>query len=259
MMKTITKTFDTTPIDYLEDGLSSVQLVNITGSDSSVVAAARVSFSGDNVDSWAENSEDMKNRDKKLIKYLLENSHGSPAEHNQITFRVNAPLAISTQMLRHRVGTSFNFESRRYTEVEDAEASFYIPIEFRVQHENNRQASVEAEEGSAAFDGFEGSKTDWNTTLRKAMKDANDKAYKVYKLLLEEGVAKEQARFVLPVGQYSAFYFTVNIRSLFHFLNLRDHEGAQWEIQMLAKAMAKMVEPHFPVTFDAWNSTRIHA
>lgn len=252
--KTITKTFDTTPIDYLGDGLSSVQLVNITGDDASLVHAARVSFSGDDANSW--DNKDLSNRDKKLIKYLLAHNHGSVAEHNQVTFRVKAPLFISTQMLRHRLN-SFNFESRRYTEVEEGE--FYVPTEFRVQHENNRQASVAVEDGHPALDGFEGKKEDWNNVMRKAMLDANKKAYKVYQLLIEEGVAKEQARAVLPVGQYSAFYFTVNLRSLFHFLSLRDHEGAQWEIQKLAQALLTLTMPHFPVTFEAWEETRVHA
>jgi len=219
------------PVLYpLEDGIGSVALVQQVGDDKSIVNAARVSFGGDNTLPFDE-------RDSKLIKYLLKHHHGSPFEHNSLTFKVVAPIFVVRQWQRHRVGVSYNEISARYVEVLER---FYTPLEFRQQAKNNRQASVQASES------FE------QDTARALYESAWKASFEAYHQLLELGVAKEQARSVLPVTQYTEFYFTCNLRSLFHFLGLRDHAGAQWEIQQYARALTQLSESLFPAAFQAW-------
>jgi thymidylate synthase (FAD) len=174
----------------------------------------------------------QKEKDRKLIKYLLEHQHGSPFEHNSITFLVKAPIFIARQHFRHRI-SSFNEISGRYVEVKE---EFYIPKEFRQQSTNNRQASIEGSE-------LEHEKA--NLIYTKTVKEG----FENYKQLLALGVAKEQARGVLPLTTYTEYYWTCNLRALLHFIKLRDHENAQWEIQQYAKAMKEIAKEIFPETF----------
>lgn len=213
----------------LSDGIGSVSLVQQVGDDKSIVNAARVSFAGDNALPFDE-------RDAKLIKYLLKHHHGSPFEHNSLTFKVVAPIFVVRQWQRHRIA-SYNEISARYVEVLER---FYTPVQFREQAKNNRQASIEASE------------TLEQGVARALYESAWKASFEAYHNLLELGVAKEQARGVLPVTQYTEFYFTCNLRALFHFLELRDHAGAQWEIQQYARALAQLAEPIFPSAFQAW-------
>ncbi len=219
----------------LSDGIGSVSLVQYVGDDSSIVRAARVSFAGDLAPFDAE-------KDAKLIKYLLKHQHGSPFEHNLITFRVRCPIFIDRQWVRHRVGVSKNEESGRYITLRE---ECYIPGQFRIQAKNNRQASRE-DDGKLDQDKA-------HTLYKNAWKNA----FQTYQSLLELGVAREQARGVLPLSLYTSSYYTFNLRSLFHFLELRDHEGAQWEIRLYARALAELAEPLFPAAFAAWRE--LHA
>ncbi|WP_052351667.1 FAD-dependent thymidylate synthase [Deinococcus pimensis] len=222
----------------LADGVGSVALVQHVGDDKSVVNAARVSFGGDN-------SLPLDARDEKLIRYLLREKHGSPFEHNLITYKIVCPIFVDRQMVRHRVGVSKNEISGRYVEVQER---VYTPAEFRRQARSNRQASVVDEEGTIdqaeAHDVWAGA---WRT------------AYEAYERLLALGVTREQARGVLPQAMYTESYWTFNLRSLLHFLGLRDHKGAQYETMLYARAMAELAEPLFPVTFGAWRDLQAGA
>jgi len=208
----------------LNDNIGSVQLIQSVGDDTGIVNAARVSF-GKRIDSIEE-------KDRKLIKYLLEHDHGTPFEHNSITFLVKAPIFVARQWFRHRIA-SFNEISGRYVEVKE---EFYIPKEFRKQSTNNRQASIEGNE-------LDNERA--NLIYVKTVKES----FENYKELLALGVAREQARGVLPLNTYTEFYFTCNLRALLHFIKLRDHKNAQWEIQQYAKAMKEMAKEIFPETF----------
>lgn len=139
------------------------------------------------------------------------------------------------------VHNSYNEISYRYVEVEER---FYTPRAFRAQARSNRQASVEAGDD---FDQAQAHDL-WTRAWRVA--------FGTYQELLTLGVTREQARGVLPVASYTEFYFTCNLRALLHFLELRDHPGAQWEIQRYAQALAQLAEPLFPVTFKAWREWR---
>ena len=117
----------------LSDGIGTVVLVQHVGDDKMIVNAARVSFGGDS-------DAPLTGRDEKLIAYLLKHKHGSPFEHNLITFKVVCPIFVDRQLVRHRVGVSKNEISGRYVELQERD---YMPGQFRKQAPSNRQASME--------------------------------------------------------------------------------------------------------------------
>lgn len=230
----------------LNDNIGSVQLIQSVGDDSGIVNAARVSFGKQSsalspVYNTGFTDEGLKIRinnaekDRKLIKYLLEHNHGTPFEHNSLTFLIKAPLFVVQQHLRHRI-SSFNQISARYVEIKE---EFYIPENFREQSKNNRQASIEGENLD-------------NQKAREIYAESLKVSYSKYQELLNLGVAREQARGLLPHCTYSEYYWTCNLRSLLHFIKLRDHEGAQWEIQQYAKAMKEIAKEIFPETLKIW-------
>jgi thymidylate synthase (FAD) len=217
-------------LDPLEDGISSITLVRVSGSDVDVVNAARVSY--------GKFTTQMTDRDKGLIKFLMEHGHSSPFEHNQFSFRVKAPLFVVRQWMRHRMN-SYNEISYRYVK---APVEFYIPSYWRFQDKNNRQVSVGA---------FE------NANLLEAYKKSLELTYKTYEQLLEQGVCREQARGLLPLCTYSEFIYTCNLHSLMHFLKLRLGKGAQKEIQAYAQGLLELAEPHFPVSLAVWKQVHL--
>ena len=212
-------------IDPLGDGISSIELIRVSGSDVDIVNAARVSF--------GKIVTEMTPRDEKLIRYLIKHMHTSPFEHNQLSFRVKTPLYVSRQWMRHRMN-SYNEISYRYVK---CALEFYIPPKWRYQDENNRQASHGAFENDEVF---------------KKYKKSLDDVSKNYNDLLEVGVCREQARGLLPMCTYTEFIFTCNLHSLMHFLKLRLGEGAQHEIKVYAKAMLDLATPHFEVALKEW-------
>lgn len=216
---------------YLDDGLAFVSLIQHVGSDEMNVSSARVSFN--------KKVSVMEEKDKKLIKYLLTHDHLTTFEHNSLTFHIKTPIFIARQHFRSRIGSSFNEISGRYVELKD---EFYVPTKFRKQSPSNRQASIDEFVDEA--------------TVRQGYLDVLELAYKNYTKLLEAGVSREQARGVLPLCTYTQYYWTCNLRSFLHFIGLRLHEGAQYEIRMLAEAMLKQVEPIFPVSIAAWKELK---
>jgi len=216
-------------IEPLKDGISSVELVRVSGSDVDVVNAARVSY-GKFVDQISE-------RDEKLIRYLIKHKHTSPFEHNQFSFRIKCPMFVARQWMRHRMN-SYNEISYRYVK---APLEFYTPPKWRGQDPKNRQASMGT---------FE------NPQLTANYKKTIEACVQTYEELLANGVCRELARGVLPVSTYTQFIFTCNLHSLMHFLRLRLHEGAQYEIQMYAQALLQLALPHFPVSLGEWK--KIH-
>lgn len=223
----------TKKLDPLGDGISSLELIRVSGSDLDVVNAARVSF--------GKTSESFDDRDAKLLSYLLRNKHTSPFEHNQLSFRVKVPLFVARQWMRHRMN-SFNEISQRYVK---SSLEFYIPQEWRNQDEVNKQAS----HGS-----FQ------NAELLAAYRASLEVSRQTYEQLLDAGVVREIARGVLPMCTYTEFIFTCNLHSLMHFLSLRFTEHAQYEIRVYAKGMFELAREHFPVSLAEWkkiNSTSL--
>lgn len=217
-------------MDPLKDGISSVELVRVSGSDIDIVNAARVSY--------GKFVTEMSDRDKKLIEFLVKHNHTSPFEHNQLSYRIKAPLFVARQWMRHRMH-SYNEISYRYVK---APVEFYIPHEWRYQDTQNKQASV-------------GAFTD--EQLRTQYIQAIEQSYKAYENLLEQGVGRELARGLLPLCTYTEFIFTSNLHALMHFLKLRLSAGAQHEIRSYAVCLLALAIPHFPTSLGTWQKTHV--
>lgn len=216
-------------IDPLNDGISSIELIRVAGSDLDIVNAARVSYN--------KISTQLTERDKKLLSFLMEHNHTSPFEHSQLSFRIKAPIFVVRQWMRHRMN-SYNEISYRYVK---APLEFYIPPYWRYQDTKNKQASIGA---------FE------NEEFKKRYQEMIDTSVKTYEYLLENGLCRELARATLPLCTYTHFIFTCNLHSLMHFLRLRLDAGAQYEIRKYAQGLLYLAFPHFPMTLSEWK--RIH-
>lgn len=222
----------------------TVELVKSAAADSDVLWAARVSTAGEQ--SLEELQKDPE-RSKGLINYLMRDRHGSPFEHNSMTFFISAPIFVFREFMRHRVGWSYNEESGRYRELQPV---FYVP-------DASRKLVQEGRPGKYVF--VEGTPEQHELTGR-AMEDSYRRAYETYQEMLAAGVAREVARSVLPVGLYSSMYATCNARSLMHFLGLRtQHELAtvpsfpQREIEMVGEKMEEHWARLMPLTHAAFN------
>lgn len=201
--------------------------------DLSVVNAARVSFNKHK----AEFDED---EDQKLINYLMKHRHGSPFEHNIFRWHVKLPLFVVREWHRHRIGWSYNEWSGRYAKLEP---EWYVPERDQVRHQTGRP-------GAYTFERIE------DDTLAESVREGIDLdsgyAFDAYEHMLKSGIAKEQARLVLPVNTYTEMYATCNARSLMHFLGLRSSEHAMYEIRQYAVAMLDIFQEVMPVTAAAF-------
>jgi thymidylate synthase (FAD) len=223
-------------IELYGDGIGKVDYVSHMGSDLTVVNSARVSF--------GVQKEELDNRDKKLINYLIKHRHTSTLEHNLVTFRFCVPLYIRSQHHRHRTW-SYNEISRRYT---DVDLRFYEPKTFRTQHKSNRQASNAEDLINPVLSC--GSDCEEMVMLHHQM------SFDLYNRMIEAGVCREQARGVLPQNLYTEYYGTVNLSNLLKFIDLRTHEGAQWEIQKVAEACLEIATDLYPETVGAYRRIR---
>ncbi|SOD64673.1 thymidylate synthase (FAD) [Streptomyces zhaozhouensis] len=223
----------------------TVELVKHSASDTDVLFAARVSTAGER--SLEEVGRDPE-RSKGLINYLLRDRHGSPFEHNSMTFLVSAPIFVFREFHRHRVGWSYNEESGRYRELAPV---FYVPDERRPLVQRGRPGKYEFVAGSA----------EQHALVGKVLEDSYRQSYAAYQELLEAGVAREVARASLPVALYSTMYATCNARSLMHFLGLRTKDERakvpsfpQREIEMVAELMEAEWARLMPLTHAAFNA-----
>ncbi|WP_217250876.1 FAD-dependent thymidylate synthase [Streptomyces sp. AC602_WCS936] len=237
-----------TPADDFKIDLRSdvtVELVKNSATDSDVLFAARVSTVGEqSLDELRKDPE----RSKGLINYLMRDRHGSPFEHNSMTFFISAPIFVFREFMRHRVGWSYNEESGRYRELQPV---FYVPGQDRKLVQQGRPGKYVFVEGTP----------EQHELVSRSMEDSYRQAYRTYQEMLAAGVAREVARSVLPVGLYSSMYATCNARSLMHFLGLRtQHELAkvpsfpQREIEMVGEQMEKEWARLMPLTYAAFNA-----
>jgi len=227
-------------VDLFGDGIGSVEYVKHDGEDVMFVNAARVSFGA--------HKEKIDDKDIKLIRYLIDHNHTSPFEHCSITFRFVVPLFIRSQHHRHRTW-SYNEISRRYTGVD---MKFYEPDNFRTQHKSNRQASTDTLINPDLNEFSNRPLPVAPYCASEAVKNHHVRSMSLYKTLIDKGVCREQARGVLPQNLYTQYYGTVDIHNLLKFIDLRSHEGAQWEIQQVAQACLEIAAQYFPVTVEAW-------
>lgn len=237
-----------TEIEFRSD--VTVELVRASAHDSDVLFAARVSTQGEQtLEESLRSTEapaESEKRDKGLINYLMRDRHGSPFEHNSMTFYVQAPIFVFREFMRHRIA-SYNEESARYRELNPV---FYVPAEDR----NLVQVGK-----PGAYDFIPGT-PEQTQIVQDATKHAVTVAYQEYERMLEAGVAREVARGVLPVATYSSMYVTMNARSLMNFLSLRTkREGThfpsfpQREIEMVAEKMEEAWAKLMPMTYEAFN------
>jgi thymidylate synthase (FAD) len=207
-----------------------VRLDGSMADDLSVVNAARVSF--------GDRREELDEKDKGLIGFLMRERHGTPFEHNSFRFHVSCPLFVAREWFRHRIG-SFNEISGRYTRLE---TNSYVPVGDYCREQVGKP-------GSYTFSPLE---DDLASEVSQVIRNQNESAFRTYNYLLERGVAKEIARVVIPVGTFTEFYWTVNARALMNFLSLRMDETAQREIRDYAAVVEQSFREKMPVTFDKW-------
>lgn len=220
----------------------TVELLDHAGSDGAVAAAARVSTrtsrqQGTNPDA-----------DSRLIDYLMRNRHGSPFEHSFLTYYVEAPIFVTRQMLKHRIGVSINEESGRYKEFRPV---FYCPAD-----KNRSLVQVGPPKDYRFNPASDGQWDDMRSAVDAGLRNAWD----LYRHLLALGLSREVARMHLPLSTFSSMQITFNARSLMHFLALRrEHPNAaypshpQWETGEVATAMELHFERIFPLVHAAFN------
>ncbi|MFE4973740.1 FAD-dependent thymidylate synthase [Kitasatospora sp. NPDC056651] len=221
----------------------TVELVRSAAADSDVIWAARVSTAGEqSLEAVQQDPE----KSKGLINFLMRDRHGTPFEHNSMTFFISAPIFVFREFHRHRSGWSYNEESGRYRELQPV---FYVPGEDRKLVQQGRPGKYEFHDGTP----------EQHRTTTGAMEAAYRESYARYQEMLAAGVAREVARAVLPVGLFSSMYATCNSRSLMHFLSLRTkRENAtvpsfpQREIEMVAELMEEQWARLMPLTHAAF-------
>jgi len=225
-----------------DDNIGSVEYVQHMGSDLTIVNSARVSF--------GKQKEQIDAKDKKLIKYLIQNRHTSTLEHNVITFRFKVPLFVRSQHHRHRTW-SYNEISRRYT---SENLEFYEPLTFRTQHKSNRQASNDEEQINPTI-----TKVDFGlapvsgVTASDMIKKHHADSVDLFNRLLDNGICREQARGVLSQNLYTEYYGTCNLNNLVKFLSLRIDSHAQWEIRRVAEACRDIAKELWPYALSSVN------
>ncbi len=190
---------------------------------------ARVSFNN--------TTDEMTERDAGLIRFLMRERHGSPFEHGYFRFLVKAPIFVVREHHRHRAGHSYNEWSGRYSKLE---AEFYVPDNVRTQV---------GKPGSYSFEPVDEATRE---AARHEIAENAERAFEAYERLLEQGVAKEVARTVLPLSTYTKYYWSCNPRSLMHFCSLRNSDQAQYEIQQYAVAAETFLEKLMPATHAAF-------
>jgi len=217
-----------------------VEVIDSLGSDLTVVNSARVSF--------GKRKETYDKSDRALVRYLAKHKHFSPFRHMVVQFHLKAPEFVMRQWYKHVVGIettssyptkdhAWNEISGRYTPVSD----YYIPEVWRKQSEDNKQAS----EGEL------------DKLQQKRMSHLYERylfeVERVYDTMVDAGMAKEQARVVLPLSQYTEVYWTASFQAIMNFIELRDETTAQWEIQQYAKCLKEMMYEIYPETVKIWS------
>jgi thymidylate synthase (FAD) len=214
-----------------------VVLNNVTpNAEEYLVEVARVSSS----------RKEKRSNPEGLIGYLIRNKHWSPFEHLFMTVEIETSKAIGIQLLRHR---SFTFQefSQRYQNVNQL-GEMFEPVEIRQQATDNRQSSTDVFDPVIQDPIYAKDKT---CTASELVRRSQDIAQRTYDQLLDAGVAREVARFVLPLATKTKIHMTGSIRSWIHFFELRDDGHAQKEIQEVAKAIKKIFKKQFPIISKA--------
>ena len=225
----------------------TVEMVRSSAADADVLFAARVSTAGEQTLEAAKEGNEATARDRGLINYLMRDRHGSPFEHNSMTFYVQAPIFVFREFMRHRIA-SYNEESGRYRELRPV---FYVPAPERNLIQSGKPGAYEFHPGTQ----------EQIDVVDQTTRDASIASFEAYQKMLDAGVAREVARIVLPLNIFSSMYVTMNARSLMNFLSLRTkREGThfpsfpQREIEMVAEKMEESFRELMPLTYAAFNA-----
>lgn len=229
-----------TDIEFCTD--VRVELIQNMGGDASVVGAARVSTIGEgSLEDFCTDPEERRG----LINFLMANRHGTPFEHNAMTFFIEAPIFVFREFHRHRIGWSYNEISGRYSELPPR---YYIPNQ-------DRAVKQEGKPGHYIYVPDDYLNDEAGFRMRSTSRDADHR----YREMLRMGVAREVARMVLPVNTMTAMYATCNARSMMAFLSLRTkHEESKFpsypmrEIEMVAEKMEDFFSDLFPITWECF-------
>lgn len=221
-----------------------VKLIDVMGSDLSVVNAARASFNKD--------SQSLTEKDKGLIDFLVKNKHDSVFRHSAMTFEVYAPMEVKNQLIKHLVGSThmddqfgWNEISRRYV---TSEPEYFAPDAWRSAPENRKQGSGPNITDPETLDLIDDLYTDYI-----------EYADNLYYRLMDLGVAPEQARLVLPgYAVYTRWRWTASLAAVLNFLSLRLKEDAQYEIRQYAKEVESFVRANFGYTYESWMKWRVN-
>ena len=209
-----------------------VRLVDYYGSDSRIVQSARVSY--------GEGTKTI-SQDGALIDYLLRHQHTSPFEQVVFTFHLKMPIFVARQWVRHRMAR-MNEVSGRYSIMKD---EFYVPENSCIskQSTNNKQGRGEVFEEKQAKE------------FQAEFIEGQQKAYEVYKDMVEKGIAREIARINLPLALYTEFYWQMDLHNLFHFLKLRLDSHAQYEIRLYAEKILEIIKTVCPMAVNSFENT----
>lgn len=216
-----------------------IQLVDVMGSDSAIVQAARVSY--------GEGTKTVR-EDRGLIRYLMRHRHTTPFEMCEVKFLVRVPMDCWRQWIRHRTASVNEYSTRYSIAIEEAQRT--DPGAWRAQALTNRQGS----------DGPNLDPTITGESLTQEEHDLLEHSRRVYRARLEAGVAREQARKDLPLSTYTEAYWKIDLHNLFHFLALRMDLHAQKEIRAYATAIGEeFVRLLFPFAWEAFVDYRLGA
>ena len=200
------------------------KLIDVMGTDLTVVNAARVSF--------GKKKEKFEEGDEKLIKYLAQHNHWSPFGHCMLQFHIKAPIFVARQLVKHQVGLVWNEISRRYV---DTEPEFYKVDKWRGKSKDKKQGS----EGEIEQQGrCNCAKTRLETI-----------ALDIYEELLEASVAPEQARMILPQSLMTEWYWSGSLYAFARVCNLRCAEDSQYETRLIANEIDTQCEKKFPISW----------
>lgn len=214
-----------------------VRLVDMMGDDSSIVQAARVSY-GKGTKTVSE--------DRNLIRYLMRHRHTSPFEMVEYKFHIKLPIFVARQWIRHRTA-NVNEYSGRYSVMPD---EFYLPSpeDVRKQSRTNKQGRSDEPINIETANEF----------IEDLQKTQN-LLYEKYNWYLSNEIARELARINLPLSTYTEWYWKIDLHNLFHFLELRLHPTAQFEIREYAKIIAQIVKETCPIAYEAFEDYRLNA
>lgn len=214
-----------------------VEFIDKMGDDLRVANAARVSFDKESELFWSDTVGDwaLKDSDERLINYLATNGHWTPFSHVMVTMRETLPIFLARQRLKHMVGFTYNEVSRRYV---DDDPTFYMPKVWRKRAENKKQGSSDEP-------------ADLSPLSQEAYGECCAKCLKMYNSLLEDGVAPEQARMVLPQSMYTSYYVTGSLAAWARAYKQRTDDHAQSEWDEITPQWNEILREHFPVSWKA--------